>query len=282
MKKKSITLGLLLALFASGLSFAQQTGGTTNTGGTNTGTSTTGSGTTGSTGTSGSTGSTETGTSGSAGTGTTGATGSGTTGSTRMGSGSTGMGPRESGSMMVGKESMEKFDRLNKKGAEAVAAIRPTSAKLSSADQALMLEVAKGGMMQLEVSRAAVQKATSPEVRQLAQAEVEEQTGLSAKLKEIADAKGVTLPTTPDADTQAMVTRMQGMSGTEFDKMYVSESGVKGHEKLDAVMSNVKKNASDSNLKEVEKAAHPLVKTHLKVAQEVMTKMGGSGSTGMR
>lgn len=30
---------------------------------------------------------------------------------------------------------------------------------------------------------------------------------------------------------------MQGMSGADFDKMYVNESGVKGHEKLDAVMN---------------------------------------------
>lgn len=185
-------------------------------------------------------------------------------------------------STMVGRESKTAFDAMNKKGAATVAAIKPTSAKLSSADQALMMEVAKGGMMQLEVSKAAVQKASNEEVRQLAQAEVDEQTGLSAKLKEIADAKGVTLPSAPDAETQAMVTKMQGMSGMSFDRMYVTESGVKGHEKLDGVMSKVKANASDSNLKDVAQAAHPLVKAHLKVSREIMTKMGSNGSTGMR
>jgi putative membrane protein len=177
---------------------------------------------------------------------------------------------------MVGKESKTAFDRLNKKGAAMVAAITPTSAKLSSADQALMMEVAKGGMMQLEVSRVAVQKASSEEVRQLAQAEVEEQTGLSAKLMEIAQAKGITLPSTPDAETQRMVTEMQGMTGMSFDRRYVTESGVKGHEKLDAVMGRVKSSASDSNLKAVANAAHPLVKAHLKVSREVMNKMSGN------
>ncbi|GAB3493643.1 hypothetical protein GCM10027341_09170 [Spirosoma knui] len=178
--------------------------------------------------------------------------------------------------MMVGKESKSAFDRMNQKGAAAVSAIKPSSAKLSSADQDLMMQVAKGGMMQLEVSKIAVQNASSDEVKQLAQAEVEEQTGLSAKLQEIASAKGITLPSSPDAETQAMVTKMQGMSGADFDKMYVQESGVRGHEKLDAVMSQVKSNASDKNLKDVAQAAHPLVKTHLKVSKEVMNKMGGS------
>ncbi|GAB2563815.1 DUF4142 domain-containing protein [Spirosoma aerophilum] len=174
---------------------------------------------------------------------------------------------------MVGKESMSTFDSQNKKGAAAVSAVSATSTKLSSADQDLMMQVAKGGMMQLEVSRIAVQKATNPEVRQLAQAEVDEQTGLSAKLTEIASAKGVTLPTSPDAETQAMVTKLQGMSGQELDRMYVSESGVKGHQKLDGVMSTVESRASDSSLKGVAKAAHPLIKTHLKVSQEILNKL---------
>ena len=178
--------------------------------------------------------------------------------------------------MMIGREKKSVFDRMNQKGAEAVSAVKPTSAKLSSADQDLMMQVAKGGMMQLEVSKIAAQNASSDEVKQLAQAEVEEQTGLSAKLQEIASAKGITLPSSPDAETQAMVTKMQGMSGADFDKMYVQESGVRGHEKLDAVMSQVKSNASDKSLKDVAQAAHPLVKTHLKVSKEIMNKMGGS------
>lgn len=211
MKKVSMALGLMIALSATSVSFAQQN-------------------------------------------------------STMSGTGSTNM---------VGKESKSEFDRMNKKGAADVAAIQPSSAKLSSADQALMMEVAKGGMMQLEVSKVAVQKASNGEVRQLAQAEVEEQTGLSAKLKEIAQAKGVTLPSTPDAETQAMVTKMQAASGMAFDRMYATESGVKGHEKLDTVMSKVKSSASDGNLKSVEQAAHPLVKAHLKVSREIVAKMSG-------
>lgn len=173
---------------------------------------------------------------------------------------------------MVGKESKTEFDSQNQKGAAAVAAVSATPAKLSSADQSLMMEVAKGGMMQMAVSQVAVQKASSSEVRQYAQAEVDEQTGLSAKLKEIASAKGVTLPAGPDAETQAMVTKMQGMSGASLDKTYMDEIGVKGHQKLDKVMSKVESSASDASLKGVGNAAHPLVKTHLKVAQEIKNK----------
>lgn len=179
----------------------------------------------------------------------------------------------------VGSMSMEDLRQKNQKGSQAVAAVKPTNAPLSEADKALMLEVAKGGMMQLEVSRLASGKTTNDAVRMLAQAEVDEQTGLSAKLGEIAAAKGVTLPTTPDADTQSMLSRLQALSGTDFDRMYVQESGVNGHQRLDEVMGNVQKNAKDNSLRDLAKAAHPLVKTHLKVAHDMMRSMGGT--TGM-
>ncbi|TAE27556.1 MAG: DUF4142 domain-containing protein [Cytophagales bacterium] len=197
---------------------------------------------------------------------------------TRMNSGATTSSSSMMNANMVGRQSKAEFDRVNKKGAADVAAIRPTSTKLSTADQNLMLEVAKGGMMQLETSRIAVQKATSPEVRAIAQAEVDEQTGLSAKLKEIAQAKGVTLPESPDADTQAMITRMNAMSAKELEQHYMGEHAVKGHEKLDQVMNKVKSQASDANLKSIEMVAHPLVKAHLNVSQDVLSKMGNGGT----
>ena len=179
-------------------------------------------------------------------------------------------------SQMVGKTSKMEFDRLNKQGAAMVSAITPTSAKLSSVDKDLMLQVAMGGMMQLETSKLALQKTKNTEVRELAQAEVDEQTGLSAKLKAIASAKGVTLPGVADAKTKEMLSKMQGLSASALDRHYVQEHGVKGHEKLDKVMTTVESRGQDSNLMAVAKAAHPLVKTHLKVARELSTKLSGS------
>ncbi len=183
------------------------------------------------------------------------------------------------GSSTFGTMSQEEFDRINKEGAAKVQAIKPTSAPLSTADQELMLQVAKGGMMQLEVSKLAVENVTDEQVRKLAQSEVEEQTGLSAKLKEMAQAKGFTLPAAPDAQTQALLTKMKAMSGAELDRFYVQESGVKGHQQLDKVMSSVKSGAKDAGLKSLAAAAHPLVKTHLTVSQAMLTKMPAGSST---
>lgn len=173
----------------------------------------------------------------------------------------------------IGNETKSAFNSENKKGASAVMAVRTTPTKLSDADQSLMMEVAKGGMMQLMASQIAAQSASSEEVRQFAQAEVEEQTGLSKKLQEVARAKGITMPVDPDTETQALVSKLRGMSGTALDKAYMDESGVKGHQKLDRVMSKVQSSASDATLKGIGQAAHPLVKTHLKVAQAITSNL---------
>src|SRR5947208_3589671 len=87
----------------------------------------------------------------------------------------------------VGNLSRDQFDEINDQGADAVAAVEPTDSALSPGDEQLMLLVAAGGMMQLEVSRLAVDNATDDEVLALAEAEVDEQTGLSDKLQEMAD-----------------------------------------------------------------------------------------------
>jgi putative membrane protein len=170
----------------------------------------------------------------------------------------------------------EDLMRQNREGMQAVSAIQPTSAKLSNADQDLMREVAMGGMMQLEMSRAVVSRTQNERVRRLAQAEIDEQTALSEKLKAIAQAKGVGMPASTDAAGRDMTQKLASLSGQELDQYYLRESGVRGHEKLDRTMEKVKSRATDANLKALAEAAHPLVKTHLQLARNLA---GSTNST---
>lgn len=181
---------------------------------------------------------------------------------------------------MIGNVSKAEFMRVNEEGNQKVAAITADGTPLSNADRKLMTEVAMGGMMQLEVSRAALAKATSEEARMLAQSEVEEQTGVSAKLKEIAAAKGVTLPSAPDSKTRSLINKMNNMSGNELDVFYIRESGVKGHEKLNSTMTKVQSKAKDASMKSLASATLPVIKMHMAVSRaEVAKKSGKNNST---
>ena len=149
----------------------------------------------------------------------------------------------------IGRMSVENFMQVNAKGTQMVNAITPTPAPFSAADLALFNQVALGGMRQLAISQAVLGKATSERVRLLAQSEVEEQTNLSAKLQQIAAAKGATLPTVMDPSVTALVSRINNATGTEVDVLYLQEGGIRGHELLESTMKNERSNANDATMK---------------------------------
>ena len=179
-----------------------------------------------------------------------------------------------SGTTIGGMQRAE-FDRINADGAAKVSAIQPTQTPLSEGDKKLFMQMAQGGMMQLQVSQAAMPKVGDEEVRVLAQSEVEEQTGLSQKLTEIAAAKGMTMPAEPAPGTAAILKQMEAKSDKQLDAYYIRTSGVDGHKKLEATMTTVSSNAKDPALKAVAAAALPLIRTHLRVSKNVSGRVGG-------
>jgi len=136
---------------------------------------------------------------------------------------------------MLGKMGPDEWKKANDAAAASVKALNAGSAKLSEDDAELLKEIAKGGTMQLRLSEVASTKATSEDVKMIAKAEVEEQTVVGAKVKEIAAAGGVTLPE-PDKDVTDAVATLSGKEGLKLDPHYLEETGVKGHEKLKDTM----------------------------------------------
>lgn len=173
----------------------------------------------------------------------------------------------------VGAMSRDEFDELNAQAVEDLLSLTASSEPLSRGDERLMLELAAGGMMQLQLSRLAVENATDAETLLFAQAEVVEQTGISEKLQEVAEAKGLTLPESADADLQKILDQLRGTADEDFDREYLERSGVKGHELLDEVLSRVEAEAEDEDLQEMAATAHPLVLTHLEVARQILSKL---------
>lgn len=159
----------------------------------------------------------------------------------------------------------DRFEEMNQQGAATVAAITPTSDPLSSADERLLMQVAMGGMMQLEVSESALDMLEDDEALALAEAEVDEQTGISEKLQEIASAKGVTLPDLADPQTEELIAGLS--AADDADAYYVATSGVQGHQKLLQTMTMVQREAQDPTLLALAEATLPVIQAHLQAAQ---------------
>ena len=174
---------------------------------------------------------------------------------------------------MLGKMGPEEFKKANEEAGMKVKAVMPDGKALSEDDKKLLMLAATGGMMQLELSKVAVEKASSEDVRMIAKAEVDEQTALAAKLSEIARSGGASLPGAPDEKTSKMVEELSAKSGLELDKHYLKESGVRGHEKLQETMEKVRSKAENPALKQVASAALPLIQVHLQVSKDESSDM---------
>ena len=86
------------------------------------------------------------------------------------------------------------------------------------------------GSVALETSRTALSRAANPMVRQFAEFEVEEQTGISQILNEMMPAP----PPPPSPADRRMMQSLASMRGAEFDRMYLTGQ-LDGHRRLLAI-----------------------------------------------
>jgi putative membrane protein len=172
----------------------------------------------------------------------------------------------------AGKMTEAEFNKANQEAGAKIGKIKVDTDALNATDQELFKEIAAGGTMQLEVSKVAFANAGNPEVKTIAKAEIDEQMGLSTKLKEIAAKKNLTVDPEPNAETKEAVKELSALKGEQADAAFLKKIGVEGHEKLKVVMTKVKDNAKDASLKEIAKDALPLIELHLAVARDQAAK----------
>jgi putative membrane protein len=171
--------------------------------------------------------------------------------------------------VMFGTVSESQFGVINERGRQMVAAITPAALPMSTDDQELFLEIAAGGMMNLQASQLALTKSTDPAIRILAKGEVEEQAALETKLREFAMIKTGRLPASPDEKTQKLVAKLGSLSGKDFDQYYTREVAIEGHERLKKVMEKTKDSARDPDLRALASATLPIINMHLQAANTV-------------
>lgn len=85
-----------------------------------------------------------------------------------------------------------------------------------------MNQAAIAGIMEIQLGRLALQKATNPKIQDYAKMIVKDHTKIAELLKKLADDKKITLPSVlPQAD-QDHIAELQKMPVNEFEKHYIS------------------------------------------------------------
>lgn len=154
------------------------------------------------------------------------------------------------------------------------------SGTISSADRKLMVEMAQANVNEIAVAQVAQSKAQSEQVKAFAQRMVDDHTSALNELQQLAQAKGLQLPSEPDGKHQAALKKMEKLSGAAFDKQYIAQAGVADHRNTNKLLQRVSSRAQDAELKALAAKQEHTVQQHLDMAQETRSGAAKSGSSG--
>lgn len=145
---------------------------------------------------------------------------------------------------------------------------------LSHSDREFIENAAKGGMAEVELAKIAQQRASSPEVKQFARTMERDHGQANEKLRQIAQAKGVTMPAGPTWGENHEASRLQKLSGEKFDRAYMDHM-VKEHRKDVKDFRKQAQKAKDPEVRSFARETAPKLEQHLQMAQNTDATVGG-------
>lgn len=151
-----------------------------------------------------------------------------------------------------------------------------SNARLSSGDEKALKDMAQANINEIAAAKIALSKGQSSEVKAFAQQMVEDHGAALTKVQTVAQQKGVTLPTEPDASHKAMAARLEEQSGDAFDKMYMENAGTRDHKMVLSRLQSDSMKIKDADVKALADTHLPVVEQHLKSAQQMSMQSGTS------
>jgi putative membrane protein len=145
------------------------------------------------------------------------------------------------------------------------------AAETSSMDNTFATKAASGGAAEVSLGQLAAKNASSPQVRQFGQQMVTDHTQANQELQTIARQQNRTLPSKPDAASQAKEQRLQDSTGTTFDTAYARDM-VEDHQQDIADFQQEATSGKDPALKAFAQKYLPVLKHHLEMAQAIDRK----------
>ncbi len=149
--------------------------------------------------------------------------------------------------------------------------------KLSSREEKMIKQLGEANMAEINAGKLAQDKAQSDEVKSFAKKMVDDHTKALDDLKQIAQSKGVTLPTEPNQQQMAMQKKLEGLSGEQFDRQYMKQAGDRSHKQTHQLLQKAAK-AEDTDLKNYATKTMAAVEGHQQMAKETERGLKGTAS----
>jgi putative membrane protein len=147
----------------------------------------------------------------------------------------------------------------------------PSASTVSPGDRTFLNQAVDGGMAEVELGRLALQKAADTAVKRFGQRMIDEHSKANDALRQLAAREGVDLPKAPSERNRDWKRRLAGLSGSSFDRAYMSDM-VTDHEEEVAAFQRESNWARDPQVKSFATRCLPALREQLKNAQEISAK----------
>jgi len=141
-------------------------------------------------------------------------------------------------------------------------------------DSALIVDVDGSNSAELSLGRMAQQKATNAQVKQFAQRMVTDHQSMQNEWRAVASQGGVTISGTVNPTYQQQVTRLNQLSGAEFDRAFMNAM-VQNHQSAVNAFQSRGQNSSSTEVRTLVNKGLPTIQEHLRVARQLSAQVGG-------
>jgi putative membrane protein len=133
---------------------------------------------------------------------------------------------------------------------------------VSADDKSFVAMVSQGGMFEVAAGKLAEQKGASQDIKDLGTTEEHDHQLVGAKLKSIATAAGIGMPTALNAEFQKKLDALGALHGAAFDSSWVKAMD-DIHDKDGAAFAKEASIGTNTDLKAFANETHKIVERHL-------------------
>ena len=146
-------------------------------------------------------------------------------------------------------------------------------AHVYGADSSFLKDAAQGGMMEVKLGELAQTNASSQAVKDFGRKMVNDHGHMGEDVKGVAARENVSLPSDISMMEKVTYDRLSRKMGADFDKAYI-EDMVKDHKSDLAAFEKEVNSGSDPEAKAVAEKALPIIREHLRMAQQIASQLG--------
>ena len=139
-----------------------------------------------------------------------------------------------------------------------------------------MMKAAQANMSEIDIARFAMQKSQNTDVKDYANMIQSDHSSALEDLTDLMKDKGVSLPSSLNAETKMDIEKMTALSGSDFDREFANIM-VADHQKVIEMFRDQVNIAENPDVIKYAEDMLPKLEMHLEKAQKLQSKLFGGG-----